>query len=799
MPRTPAAGLSLAREEVASGLIFQIAWRSELCGPEVGRSAGRSVVGTSQLAAECHRGEVNHCPDTEWLTRLTRSCGENPSPWHSHTLLLGEANMKYYVILCLGCFATAASPAFGDTLDQYDAPPAGSVRIIRDTFGVPHIIARDEVSLFYGVGLAQAKDQLENLQLNYLRAVGRSAEREGRASLAMDQLARQLRIEHRSREQYVALDATSRQHLDSFARGINDYIEARRDQLPDWIEPVEPFHVLALSNFVEIAFCVGHCRGDLARAGIRLAKLDIPSPDDTLSHGSNQFAIAPSRSATGAAMLSMDPHLLLSGFYRWYEMHLVGPNLNVMGASFFGTPYVSMGRTERSAWSMTVNGPDLGDVFAFEIDPENPTRYRGLEGWESFESHDEICYVREGEQLIEVPFTVQQTTLGPVMAVRDNVAYVFALPWAESAGRVQQIVAMARARTLDEFKQALSQLGIVMFNIVYADADGDIYYVSNGRVPRRDTRIASHDIRPGHESWARWQGYHDLSELPQVTNPPCGFLMNTNSGPQNVCLDVAPQPEDYPPYMMSQPANSRSRRLWQLLISDESITWSKMADYATDTYLIHADEWLPRLVDLLHDPAAAEGTDAARLRDVASVLTAWDRRTDVASQGAVLYVLLFVNGGWITPLESGDRAAAARRIVQVANRIEQQFGELNVPWGQYSRIRRGDVDEGVAGNGIRGGNLGDLTALRPTYGISQGARKYAVGGSSYGQIVDFSDVTRSISCLPFGISEDPNSPHFADQLPLYREAQFKPTWFLSDELKQNTTTDQTVTLPASGG
>jgi acyl-homoserine-lactone acylase len=120
---------------------------------------------------------------------------------------------------------------------------------------------------------------------------------------------------------------------------------------------------------VEVAFCAGHSRGDLSRAGIRLAGLDLPDPDNSLQYGSNQFAVAPQRSGTNAAQLSMDPHLPHYGFYRWYEMHLVGPDLNLMGACFFGTPYPSMGRTARSAWCMTVNGPDLGDVFVFDIHP----------------------------------------------------------------------------------------------------------------------------------------------------------------------------------------------------------------------------------------------------------------------------------------------------------------------------------------------------------------------------------------------------------------------------------------------
>lgn len=707
--------------------------------------------------------------------------------------------MKKTIAWLMLVAAVAPRVALADALEDYDPPETGSVRIVRDTFGVPHIIARDEPSLYYGVGRAQAEDQLENLAINFLRAAGRAAEREGRAALPMDRMVRALQLDARGRDQYEKLSPDLRAQLDAFARGVNDYREQNADRVPDWIEPIEPYQVLSFSNFVEMAFCVGHARGDLGRAGLRIADLGLPTEEDATWFGSNQFAVSPKRSATGNAQLSMDPHLLLSGFYRWYEMHLVGPDLNVMGACFFGTPYVSMGRTARSAWCMTVNGPDLGDVFAFEIDPDDPSRYRDVDGWKTFETHDETCLVRDGDKVEEINFTVRQTTLGPVMAERDGVAYAFCLPWAESPDRVQQISEMARAKNLEEFKEALSSLGIVMFNIVYADVDGDIFYVSNGRVPRRDERISSRDIRPGHEAWARWQGYHPLDELPQVTNPPAGFVMNTNSGPGSVTLEVAPQAKDYPSYMMSQSPNSRSRRLRQLLEADESISWDEMRRYAADTYLIHADEWAPKLVAAARQAAEARPSDAELLGEVADVLNDWDRRADLDSKGTVLYVLLMVDGSWSEPLEKEDWDSFGQRIARAAGQVRRQFGSLDVAWGEFSKLRRGDIVMGVAGVGHRDSKLGSMTALRPTYGLIASGARYASGGSSYGMVVDFAGATQAVSCLPFGISDNPESPHFADQMPIYCRGEFKPAWFFPEELKANAASEQTIVVPTRGG
>ncbi len=669
-------------------------------------------------------------------------------------------------------------PACGATLDDYMPPSSGKVRIVRDSFGVPHIIARDERSLYFGAGYAQAEDQLENLYKNYLRAQGRVAEREGFLGAMTDRIARVLRLSQRARARYGELSPATRVHFEGFTDGVNRYIEENRDEIPEWIEPVEPQELLAFMMFADAVFAIGHCQKDLQRAGIKLG-WSGPLPDGEKEvFGSNQFAIAPGRTNTGNAMLSMDPHLPLNSFFRWYEMHLIGPETNVMGACFFGMPDVVMGRTERTAWCMTVNGPDLGDVFTFAIDPEDPSRYRGIDGWETFRVHDETMQFGSGEKAREQTFQWKETSLGPVVAEEDGVAYVFVVPMPATLFGVNQLHEMAHAQTLDGFRRALEPIGLVMFNIAYADADGNIFYFSNGRIPRRDMRIGSHDLRPGEEPWARWKGFHAASELPQVVNPPCGFVMNTNSGPQNVCPEVAPQPSSFPDYMMSQRANSRSRRLRTLLEGDHSLDWQAMHRYATDTRIEEADRHVPQLLADIEAHQDNLGDDRALLNEVAETLAAWDRRADLESRGGVLFHYLWT--GKVFAEATGDFSAVATAIVKAAKEVEKTFGALDVPWKEFSRIKRGEVELGIAGSGNSGG-----AALRPTSGGMKKGQRFCNVGSSYGMIVDFSGDTQAISCLPFGVSEDPSSPHFADQLPYYAKRDYKPVWFLPADIEQN--------------
>ncbi len=686
-------------------------------------------------------------------------------------------------MLNLACTVTCSR---AESPDSYGAPEAGRVLIVRDTYGVPHIIARDNRSLFFGVGYVQAEDQLENLAMNYLRSQGRAAEQEGISELQTDVLIQSLQIPSRARELFKQLDPEIKTRWEGFAAGVNRFIHKKRQQIPEWIKPVEPHEVIAFSMYIDTMFALSHCRNDLVASGVKLAQ-NLPVANLGAEFGSNQFAVSPKRSASGACMLSMDPHLRLSSFFRWYEMHLVGPEINAMGACFLGSPYVSMGRTEQTAWCMTVNGPDLGDVFRFAVSPDDPTQYKGINGWEKFDIALNKFNVKRESGFDERAIPTMRTDVGPVVAVKDGNAYVFALPISNDASRADQLYQMMRATTMADFRDSIKPLGLVMFNILYADKHGDVFYISNGRVPKRDTRISSDKIRPGDEAWARWQGFHPIEDLPQVTNPSAGYLVNTNSGPQNVTPDGAPDLKDFPHYMNDHQANSRLRRLDHLLRNDQSLTFEEMKTYATDTMVEVDDQYIARIYSAT---GTSIGDDKELLQNSIALLKKWDRRTDLESRGAVLFHYLAKDNAFNVAVNGQDPEAIALGVVKVAKQVQQQFGSIDVPWKEFSRIRRGDIEIGIAGSGGIGNKAGP--ALCPTNGEIKGGRRYCSGGSSYGMIVDFSGKTNAISCLPFGVSEDPSSPFFANMLPLYADRQFKPAWFFPDEVKTNARSESTL-------
>ncbi|MHC5066184.1 MAG: penicillin acylase family protein [Planctomycetota bacterium] len=667
----------------------------------------------------------------------------------------------------------------------------GNVRILRDQYGVPHVYSNSERGLFYGAGYAQAEDQIENLAKNYLRAAGRLAEIEGELALPRDILVRAFGIPEQARTGFSEIDPDIRSHFESFAAGVNAFIAEHREEVPEWIQEVSPEDAVALALYSNLMFTLPHCERDLRNAGVEFVRLAGTGNSATTPMASNQFSVSPGRSGTGAAMLSMDPHLALRGWTRFYEFHLSSPDLNVMGATFLGLPYIGMGHNGRVAWSMTVNSPDLGDVFALELNPGNPLQYRGPTGWEDISSRVESMGVTTPTGLATRRNQFLSTRFGPIVAQGEGVAYAFAIPSIESLSSLRQLYDMSKARDIGSLRTAIAAQGIPLFNILSIDTAGDSYFISSGRIPLRDTRISSKAIRPAAESWAEWKGYHRTDELPQSMGDSSGIMLNTNSGPASVCSDPQLATERFPTYMIGHSANSRSRRLRELLGTDTSVSWEEMREYATDTRIELADRVIPALTAAIAQFGDKFDGDKELLAQCMQVLRSWDRHTDIDSRGAIYFIQIGLHPGSQALLSKGisEPNEVLEIMVDAAQRTIDEFGSLDAPWGDYSRLRIGDLDIPCAG-------YGDILspAVRPTRGTLRRGKSVAEVGTAYAMLVDFSGRGRAMSILPYGQSQDPESPHFADQASLYSQGQYKPAWFHRDEVEANKSREYSLTF-----
>lgn len=637
---------------------------------------------------------------------------------------------------------------------------AADVTVRRDKYGVPTITAKTATDALYGLGYAMAQDNAERMALNFKQARGRMAEVEGKSQLLADGFLRSLGIEEAAEKHAPRLTGETKKGMERFIAGANRAIAEQKGKLPGWIQPFTAVDILALAQLLNAAFPLQDLQGLL-----------VPG------QGSNQFAIAPKRSATGHAILSIDPHLLWSGPLLWYEFALQVPGLHFRGITLSGLPYGVMGHTDRIAWCMTNNDPDLFDIYTVEKNPANPNQYNYHGQWRDFEKVSQtLQYIENGERKSRTQ-TVVRTAWGPLLPFRSQaVRFSMLGDWTV----LEQAPKMAFARNAKAFRDVLKQRGLSMWNIVYADTQGTIGYQYNARVPKRDTSFDWTKPVSGSDPRTKWGDLWTVDELPHTENPASGLLVNANSTPWLTPLGPEIKATGWPAYVTTYGKTSRFNRLASLLADDRSITLEEAKKYATDTEVPYAKKAVSALVQAIQ---AAALPDDADLTDAGKVLTAWDGRADVESKGTALYY------HWLradrrnperaqlanqrTKWEPGEAVLAVDSLRKAAQEVRKQFGKVDIAWGEMHRFTRGGRTAGVSGF-----QYGEAVAVVPNAGRFQNGKMDCYFGSSFRMIVHLDPKgVQSWSVLPFGNAQNPDSPHYADQMDLYRQGKYKDTFF----------------------
>ena len=676
---------------------------------------------------------------------------------------------------------------------------ARSITIMRDRYGVPHIYGPTDASVVFGHAYAQAEDNFEQIEYNVLYALGRSAELRGEVDMWDNLLARAFEIPRLAQDEYARATPKMRALYDAYAAGLNYYVAKHPGLKRTTDVRFEPWHALAMLRarywLAEFIWDTGLRRNELRIGDLRFqAQAPAPRGEEEMApweerlQGSNMWAIAPSKSATGNAMLFINPHVGFFGPYTYYEAHLdsdEGLRFSGTGRHGFVIPYI--GHNERLGWSHTDNAFDHGDVYA-EIfdDPNDRMSYRYGNRRRRAEEWTETMGMLVDGKIDERRVTFLKTHHGPVVGERDGKPLAVRLAKAAEGEWYDQWYDMARAQTFPEFRRALDRVAIPYMNIVYADADGNIFYIYNGVVPKRDPQFDWRKAVDGSDPRTEWQGYHTAADLPQVFNPASGYVQNTNSTPFTVTTGITQTRDQYPPYMIGpEDDNPRARVSRRILEERQKFDFAQWSRATTDTRVLLADEFMPRLSVLFDSLKAIDAPRAAKLQPYVSMLQAWDRVSRLESMPMMIFYrsINFVgpNGN---PIEGLERAIAA---------LEQERGTTNVTWGDYNRLQRrhwsgaerfGDDAPSV---GIPGapGWLGIVYVFN-TRGDRGDRRRYGTHGNSYVSVVEFGARVRAGSIVYFGQSSDPASRHYFDQAPIYSRGEYKPAWFYPDEVKANT-------------
>ena len=653
-------------------------------------------------------------------------------------------------------------------------------QIAWDTWGVPHITSDNIEDLFYAQGWAQMQNHANLILELYGSSRGKGAEYWGQNKLQNDILIHTLGFGELADEWGRIQDPETNIIIASFIKGMNAYSEAHPESIDRKNKIVLPLTTKDMNmHMMYVVFTRFIAGGDLGRIQ-RWPEM-----------GSNAYAIAPERSASGNAMLVQNPHLAWWKEFLFFESHLILKGKNMYGSTLVGFPGIAIGFNENLGWSHTNNPMDNADTY--ELEMKDGTYVLDGEQKE-FKEASKIIKIKQGDgTLVDHEITLMKTVHGPVLNNSENKVLALRMVGLDRPDMVLQWWRMINSTDFDEFESALKMAQIPFWNVMYADKEGEIFYLFNGLVPKRSSGDWDYwnRIIPGGKSTDIWTEVHPYADLPKVRNPEGGWLQNANDPPWTSTIPLTLDPDDFPAYMAPRYMSFRPQRAARMMIEDESISFDELVEYKLSTHLEFAD----RILDDLF--AAVDESDSEKAKEAKVVLENWDRKADVDSKGMLLfYQWARKFGVWqrsnytiawdiknpdTTPDGISDPARAVQLLEVTADEIETKFGRLDVPWGDYYRINYNGKD--LPANGIDG-SLGVFRVASP--GGADEEHMYVGAGDSWVGVIEFGDEVHAKVLLSYGNSTQKDSPHNGDQLELFSRKELRDAWFTKAEVMANT-------------
>jgi acyl-homoserine-lactone acylase len=640
-----------------------------------------------------------------------------------------------------------------------------SIDIVRDRWGVPHIFSKTDAGVSYGLAWAHAEDDFKTIQQGFLVGKAMLGLYSGKQGATIDYIVQFLQCRRLVDERYEQdISSQYKAVLQAYADGINSYAAAHPDEvLVKKLFPVAPEDMLTYS-VLQLAIS---CGAD--RALKEISEGTVPMVEQWAPGGSNAFAFNSKITEDGNVYLAINSHQPLEGPVAWYEAHLQSEEgWNILGALFPGSPSILHGCNENLGWAHTVNNPDKLDVYQLELNLENKNQYK-LDGrWEELVTSKVRLKVKIAGIPITVKKEIHESKFGPTM-VNKKGAFAIRTGALMEIRALEQWYRMNKAKNFNEFKKILDMGAIPGYNIVYADRFDTIYYLSNGKLPIRNSTYKWNSTLAGNTSQTLWTNFHSVNELPHLLNPSSGYVFNSNHSPFNASSSINNlKVNDFDSTMGYETNdNNRSLRFMELIAQYPKLNYDNFKKIKYDLQLPTQLAYQTNADSLF----LLQPNEFPALSGIISTLNQWDRKTTIDSKAATIFSIVYYQ------VVKEQKKGAAYRTLSKKKSIElltfakeyliKHFGKMEVTLGEYQKLVRGDKVVSLPG-------IPDVISAMHSAPYKNGMVK-GEQGESYIELVKFTSTgpeMETINC--YGASNNPKSEHYADQMEMFIQQKTKP-------------------------
>lgn len=661
-----------------------------------------------------------------------------------------------------------------------------NVTIARDEYGVPHIFGKTDAEVAYGLAWSNAEDAFNVMQEMILTAKGMMGRHKGKEGAAFDFVLNSIGAKQLVEEKFdTDVSDDYRRYLEGYCQGINDYAKAHPEEV--WVKKAFPFTPKdLLQGFIISLTALSYSHNEIEK--VVGGKYDDKTlfPKDPV--GSNAYAFNPTLTADGKTYLCINPHFYVEGPLSFYEAHLNSEEgLNIHGGLFHGVPSLFMATNEYLGWGMTYDNWDLTDVYELNMHPKKKLWYKFDGKWEKLEKRPFWVTVKLGGIKLPVKLKSYWSKYGATYKSKGKKYFSVRYGSNMTIRAGEQIYRMNKAKNLEEWKDAMRMQSLARFNIVYADRYNNIYYVDNGMLPDRNNNYDWTKVLPGDTSATLWTRFHPFDSLPQVENPECGYVFNTNNTPfKTSCNESTPDSTNknrYPGnmcYIIT--GNNRSARFEEIIGSKSQFNFEEFKQIKFDKKLpknsrfMDSAKWIFSIDHYVHQ----------NIVDMINAVQFWDKSADSNSVGAALFKktiqIIFEKKhyGYETFFDGMNltESLVDSSMWEAKQFLLEHYGKIDVPLKETQFLVRGDKEVVAPG-------FPDVLSATYTEPYKNGREKVKIT-DAYTQFVVFGpDGPEKIETLvPFGSSSKPGTEHYTSQMERFSLQQPKSMTLNKDSVMQ---------------